>query len=99
MSSRPGRYPTGRRARLITITPYNTPNTPQTKRVYCNPEGESHGTLKIPDKSSAAQKWRTVGVPNAAISPDDVPRPEFATRAMTTNCSPISAPATDPAMT
>src|SRR5205823_1139688 len=60
-------------------------------------ETARQGTLRIAEMSSAAQKWTTVGVPNAPTS-GPMERAS-APSTTTTNCRPVNAAADEPTMT
>src|SRR5690242_13648003 len=59
---------------------------------------ESHGARSRAQRKRTTLKWTTVGEPNAAPA-SGLRICRSAIRVMTTNCSPISAPAEDPTMT
>ena len=59
-----------------------------------------HGALKIAETSNAAQKCTTFGLPNAdSVSPLRGIVTLSAINVITTNWSPVSAPADEPTMT
>ena len=78
---------------------YTIPATPEALRSRPALETPRHGTLRIAAMSRTAQKWTTVGVPNApTVSGARVERAS-APRTITTNCSPVSAAADEPTIT
>src|SRR5438067_867582 len=90
-SSSTGTYFICLRARRMTTAMYTMPATPTAPSASPAFETARHGTLRIADTSSAAQKWMTVGVPKAPTS-GPIERAS-APRTTTTNCKPVSAAA------
>lgn len=78
---------------------YTIPLAPHKPSMSATCQSAGHGALRIAATNSAAPKCATVGVVNAAtpqlISP--MRRPDVSV--MTTNVSPVSAPAEEPTIT
>src|SRR5689334_7672769 len=60
---------------------------------------ECQGARERADTSNTAPKWTTVGVAKAGPASSAWTGGRSATRVITTNCNPMSAPAAEPTMT